>query len=40
MNLQFSYTTAVGLSKNILGLIMLLIMNWVVKRLGARGTVL
>ena len=39
MNLQFSYTTAVGLS-NILGLIMLLIMNWVVKRLGARGTVL
>ncbi len=40
VNLQFSYTTAVGLSKNILGLIMLLIMNWVVKRLGARGTVL
>ncbi|MDE0228088.1 MAG: ABC transporter permease subunit, partial [Spirochaetaceae bacterium] len=27
VNLQFSYTTAVGLSKNILGLIMLLIMN-------------
>jgi putative aldouronate transport system permease protein len=40
VNLQFSYTTAVGLSKNILGLIMLLIMNYVVKRLGARGTVL
>ena len=40
VNLQFSYTTAVGLSKNVLGLIMLLIMNYVVKRLGARGTVL
>ena len=40
VNLQFSYTTAVGLSKNVLGLIMLLIMNYVVRRLGARGTVL
>ena len=40
VNLQFSYTTAVGLSKNVLGLIMLLIMNYVVKRLGTRGTVL
>ena len=40
VNMQFSYTTAVGLSKNVLGLIMLLIMNSVVKRLGGRGTIL
>ena len=40
VNLQFSYTTAVGLSKNVLGLILLLVMNSVIKRFGARGTVL
>ena len=40
VNLEFSYTTAVGLSKNVLGLILLLVMNSVIKRFGARGTVL
>lgn len=40
MNFQFSYTTAVGVSKNVLGLLLLLIVNYVIRRLGARGTVL
>lgn len=40
VNFQFSYTTAVGVSKNVLGLLLLLIVNYVIRRLGARGTVL
>ena len=40
VNFQFSYTTAVGMSKNVLGLLLLLIVNYVIRRLGARGTVL
>ncbi len=40
VNFQFSYTTAVGVSQNLLGLLLLLIVNYVIRRLGARGTVL
>jgi putative aldouronate transport system permease protein len=36
-NLRFSYTTAVGMFKNIFGLIFVLTTNSIAKRLGSTG---
>ena len=35
---QYSYTTAIGLTKNVIGVVLLLITNQVTRRIGGRGT--